>query len=605
VKIVAGIATALAVLCSPGLSARAAGAGASAAAVSSNIMVVTNTDDVVNGDASSVAALNRNPGRDGISLREALAAADQTGGSETVYIMFSAALNGKTIQVRSLLPPVHRNHLVIEGIAPNGAPAHVALNGRRLGHLFFGQIFLVQASEVTIRWLRFTGVDPTGPVAGQQAVYVTAGPIARSPGPRTVTNVRIEDNVFDNRGITIPSNNTAHGVLVSVTPGKMQANGRFGAITIARNEFLHYTPDSGGIGIWTNSPGSSATGVVIRDNSFDQDFYPIEISVGGNRAAQTGDQIMGNTITGGDIGISIETVGPHATIDHTLIEDNTISGTGTIALGLDAAPVPKQGKPGSNMLSNTQILNNVIRVNGARVNGIRLAGGGITSSPPTRLSAVTIENDTLVSDGPGSLFDAIPNGPGATGNQITGVVVRNSILYDPFGTPIVQGTTPLLQQPPDVVTNSLISGPGWAGANGNITGDPLFVSGALGDYQLTAASPAINAGTPIGAPSFDLNGARRDSPPDIGAFDFGAVPRPLLTLIAEPLGGSGTVTSSPAGINCETACSARFDPGATVTLTAKPDPGSRFLGWHHGCSGKARCTITLDSATTVIARFGP
>ncbi len=96
-----------------------------------------------------------------------------------------------------------------------------------------------------------------------------------------------------------------------------------------------------------------------------------------------------------------------------------------------------------------------------------------------------------------------------------------------------------------MLTNSLISGPGWAGTNGNITGDPLFVNAPGGDYHLAAGSPAINAGTTVGAPSYDLDGAPRDAQPDIGAYEFGATPRPLLTVTAEQLGGSGTVTSNP------------------------------------------------------------
>ena len=106
-------------------------------------------------------------------------------------------------------------------------------------------------------------------------------------------------------------------------------------------------------------------------------------------------------------------------------------------------------------------------------------------------------------------------------------------------------------------------------------------------------------------PSDDFDGAPRGATPDIGAFEFGATPRPLLTVTAEQLGGGGTVTSSPAGITCGTACSAHFDPGTTVTLTAKPDRGSRFLGWSNGCSGVVRCTITLNGAQAVTARFAP
>jgi hypothetical protein len=43
--------------------------------------------------------------------------------------------------------------------------------------------------------------------------------------------------------------------------------------------------------------------------------------------------------------------------------------------------------------------------------------------------------------------------------------------------------------------------------------------------------------------------------------------------------GSGVVTSSPAGLACPGVCTAPFALGATLTLTATPDPGSRALEW--------------------------
>src|SRR5207249_2690121 len=69
--------------------------------------------------------------------------------------------------------------------------------------------------------------------------------------------------------------------------------------------------------------------------------------------------------------------------------------------------------------------------------------------------------------------------------------------------------------------------------------------------------------------------------------------------------GSGTVTSNPAGINCGATCSASFDSGTPVTLTATPATGSTFEGWSGGgCSGTNTCTVTLTANTTVFARFG-
>jgi hypothetical protein len=610
VKIVTRIAGALALVCVAGLAARVAGSGATS--VSRNIVVVSTTADVVNGKVSSLSALKAKPGRDGISLREALKAVNNTGGKATVYIMFSARLNGKTIEVRSELPPIHRNHVVLEGIAPNGAPARVTLDGRRAARGTLGELLLVQASEVTVRWLRFTGVDPRlvpSRLGRAAAVVVRQGRnegIASSPGPRRIANVQIVDDVFDNRGITLgprkQSGPLSDGLLVgTVLRDSAGANTHLSGLTVARDTFLDYNDDA--VGVWESAAGDTADGVVIRDNTFDQNEYAIELAEGDNGPRQTGTQVIGNTINGGSIGITLDSSAMNGSFDGTLIDGNSISGVQGSAINLDAqAPDALGGAVGSDVISNTQIVDNAIRADLARVAGIYMAGDTTTSSPPSRVSAVTIENDTFVNEQQGSLLVAVP---GASGNQITGVTIRNSILWEPSGAPPITLTGPVPNHRPDVVTNSLISGPDWAGTNGNINGDPHFVNESLGDFHLAASSPAINAGTTIGAPGYDISGARRDASPDIGAFEFGAVSRPVLTVIAEQLGGSGTVTSSPAGINCGTACSARFDPNTTVTLTAKPGTGSRFLGWQHGCSGKARCTITIDSAKSVTARFAP
>lgn len=68
--------------------------------------------------------------------------------------------------------------------------------------------------------------------------------------------------------------------------------------------------------------------------------------------------------------------------------------------------------------------------------------------------------------------------------------------------------------------------------------------------------------------------------------------------------GSGTVTSSPAGINCGADCTESYASGTSVTLTATPASGSTFTGWSGGgCSGTGTCQIVMNANTTVTATF--
>ena len=67
--------------------------------------------------------------------------------------------------------------------------------------------------------------------------------------------------------------------------------------------------------------------------------------------------------------------------------------------------------------------------------------------------------------------------------------------------------------------------------------------------------------------------------------------------------GTGVVTSSPAGINCGTTCSATFGTGTSVTLTAQLASNSTFAGWSGACSGTGTCTVSMTQARSVTATF--
>lgn len=74
--------------------------------------------------------------------------------------------------------------------------------------------------------------------------------------------------------------------------------------------------------------------------------------------------------------------------------------------------------------------------------------------------------------------------------------------------------------------------------------------------------------------------------------------------------GNGTVTSSPAGINCGSMCMTQnadfdFDTGV-ITLTATPDFGSQFDGWGEDCAASGMdmdAPVTLDMDRTCSASF--
>jgi hypothetical protein len=66
--------------------------------------------------------------------------------------------------------------------------------------------------------------------------------------------------------------------------------------------------------------------------------------------------------------------------------------------------------------------------------------------------------------------------------------------------------------------------------------------------------------------------------------------------------GTGTVTSSPAGIDCGTDCSESYMDGTQVTLTPSANSDSLFVGW----SGDTDCsdgTVTMDAARSCTATF--
>ncbi len=73
-------------------------------------------------------------------------------------------------------------------------------------------------------------------------------------------------------------------------------------------------------------------------------------------------------------------------------------------------------------------------------------------------------------------------------------------------------------------------------------------------------------------------------------------------------GGTGTLSSAPAGLTCnpQNTCTGFFPLHSVVTLTAQPSGASTFGGWSANCvpgSTPTQCTVTMGNNETVGAIF--
>jgi uncharacterized delta-60 repeat protein len=189
---------------------------------------------------------------------------------------------------------------------------------------------------------------------------------------------------------------------------------------------------------------------------------------------------------------------------------------------------------------------------------------------------------------------------GAAGIENGGFANARAIALQPDGKILLAGVSQVGTQPDTAVLWRLDANGGSGAVDGAL--DPTFGTGGV-------ASIAEGSGAEAGAIALQPDRRVVAVGPIENVFNgnllmFRALGDPFTFNIAKAGTGSGSVESSPSGIDCGFACSRTLDDGSPLTLTATPSPGSVFDGWSGaGCTGTGSCQLTMSADLVVTATF--
>jgi hypothetical protein len=404
-------------------------------------LTVSTTNDVLDGTTTSIANLVANPGADGkISLREAIAAANNTNGADTISL------------------PAGTYRLTIpDNTEDNGLRGDLDIN-----------------DDLTISG------------AGAGSTIVDANGLDRA--------FDIESGASLISGVTIRGGLSTGGGGIFVGSGATSLT--LDRVVITANAATGLGSDGGGIYV----DRSSAT---ITDSTIDGNSADFGGGISNFRSTITLNRV---TLSGNDAAFSggaVYSFGNDASVDLTNV---TVSGNTAAILG--------GGIYNSRVMT---ITNSTIVANTA------LVGAGIAEFNPGSLS---LKNSIVAN-----------NGSQDANTPVT------SLGYN-----IDSGNTLGLAGPGDLSNTDPMLGP--LQNNGGLTAT----------HALLAGSPAINAGSAVGAPAIDQRGAARDASPDIGAYEYGAQ---VLGITVTPTGG---LTTTEAGGTATFTLVLTSQPTADVTI---------------------------------------
>ena len=289
---------------------------------------------------------------------------------------------------------------------------------------------------------------------------------------------------------------------------------------------------------------------------------PAQLAIAGNRAGI----ISGSAVVGGSTALDpfqndvlVVNTGVTLTL-HQIVETQTVQ--------------PSNG--GVVVLSGGTLFIDHSLLSGNTGNAVNIKAGGtgtITNSTLTNSingfdglllgGTATLNQDTIA----GNAGDGIDKTAAASAS-VTNTILANNTLANCNSS---AGLTGSHSGDTGTSCGATITTGGFSNVSAGIAASPANNGGPTNTLALTAASPAIGAGTGAGGGADDQRGFLRDASPDIGAYEFGATAPATLTVIKHVVGpGSASsfqITVTGGGANPATFPGADT-PGTQVTIAS-------------------------------------
>jgi hypothetical protein len=377
-------------------------------------IVIANASDVVNGDVSGADALLANPGADGISLREAIAATNNDPGA--FAIRFAPTLRAATISLSVELPLLTGGGVSIDGDVDGDSKPDVNLlsGGSNIG-------LQIASSGNRLHALTLEGFDYGVVIEPPHDPF----PSGRTFADNTVSGLVMR--AIGTQGVLLDQTGLGNCTKLTSSAAPCAANNSWLNTTITGNMI---EAGKSGIFFFVASTGDRVEGVTITDNRV--------------RVVGMGNGPGINVMTAGD------STGAH--ISNVLIARNSIEGSPDIGIQVGAGGNRAQG----GVLEGMRIIDNRVRLEpsgpGYCCEGIVVESGSdapdLAIGPPLRYLDDNLVRDVLIRGN--SIAGALPAGislhagfgGGGRRNQIQDVRIEDNAVestQQAFGTYVVTG----------------------------------------------------------------------------------------------------------------------------------------------------------------------